>query len=195
MSTIVDFRSYANYPLGIRNNNPGNIRPGDNWVGMIGTNKNFVVFKDIHHGLRALAVDLANKINKGYNTLAKIIARYAPPSENDTAAYIKAASYTSGFGADEPLTANNDTLKRLMRAIVVHENGSIANDVISDSDIQTGISMIPQTIMDRVKDFFTNNPNVTAAVGHVKNNGIMYAIIAVIVVVSVVLLSKYKKNG
>src|SRR5688572_14641694 len=30
----------TNYVPGIRNNNPGNIRPGDNWIGMTGTENN-----------------------------------------------------------------------------------------------------------------------------------------------------------
>jgi hypothetical protein len=193
MATI-DYRSYANYPLGIRNNNPGNIRPGDQWVGMVGTNKNFVVFKDIHHGLRALSIDIANKINSGYNTITKIIERYAPPSENNTPAYIAAASAMSGIGKDAKLTANFDTLRKLMRAIVSHENGkAIADQVISDNDIETGIRLMPVSITDRVKDFFAHNPVVTTVTRHVRNNGILYAVIAAVVIVCSILYAKTRK--
>lgn len=191
-----DYRSYSNYPLGIRNNNPGNIRPGDNWVGMVGTNKNFIVFKDIHHGLRALAIDLSNKIHKGYNTIQKIIERYAPPSENNTPSYVQAVSLSTGIGSQDKLTANFDTLKKLMRAVVSHENGkAMADSVIKDSDLEKGIALMPQSITDRVKDFFQNNPNVTAAVGHVRNNGLLYAGLAIFVVIVSFLYAKSKRNG
>lgn len=191
MSTT-DYRAYANYSLGIRNNNPGNIRPGDNWVGMVGTNKNFVVFKDIHHGLRALAVDVSNKINKGYDTINKLISRYAPPIENDTKRYVQVVTAATGIGPDEKLTANFDTLKKLIRSIVMHENGADGN-LITDSDIDTGIGMMPQTIISRVKDFFQNNPAITTVTGHVKSNGIAYAAVALIVVICSVLYFKNKK--
>src|SRR5688572_11083785 len=93
----------TNYVPGIRNNNPGNIRPGDNWIGMTGTANNFVVFKNMDYGFRALAIDVTNKIKKGYNTIRKIIERYAPPMENNTEAYIAQVEKVTGFDENKVL--------------------------------------------------------------------------------------------
>jgi hypothetical protein len=185
----------TNYVPGIRNNNPGNIRPGDNWVGMIGTANNFVVFKDMDYGFRALAVDLANKINKGYDTITKIITRYAPPSENDTASYINAVSMSTGFGVNQQLTADFNTLKKLMIAISQHEIGiALWKQLLTEKDVEAGIKIMPQSIIDRVKDFFQNNPAINAVTGHVANNGILYATGAAIAIVSTYFYLKSKKK-
>jgi hypothetical protein len=184
----------TNYVPGIRNNNPGNIRPGDNWVGMTGTANNFVVFKDMDYGFRALAVDLANKINKGYDTITKIITRYAPPSENDTASYIKAVSLSTGIPADQKLTADFNTLKKLMIAVSQHEIGvALWKQLLNDADVEAGIKIMPQSIVDRVKDFFANNPVISTVTGHVASHGVIYAIGTIIASVSFYFYLKHKK--
>jgi len=133
------------YP-GLRNNNPGNIRPGDAWQGMTGEADGFVVFQDISWGLRALATDITNKVRKGYNTIRLLVTRYAPPSENDTAAYIAAVSNDTGIDPDQMIAYSTDTLHSLMRAIIDHENGQQAN-LISDQDIDQGISMMSNSLL------------------------------------------------
>lgn len=138
------FLNMPGYPLGLRNNNPGNIRTGDNWQGMIGANQGFVVFQDLSWGLRALGIDLANKIGNGYNTIQKIITRYAPTADNnDTAAYIGQMESLTGISRSKILTATNDTLLRLIRGIIHVENGSPYYTLITDSDINEGLSLIP----------------------------------------------------
>lgn len=80
-------------PRGIRNNNPGNIRHGANWLGL-NTNgqdidSSFCVFTAPVYGIRALAKVLINyKRIHGLNTVRQIVSRYAPPNENQTTAYI-----------------------------------------------------------------------------------------------------------
>lgn len=138
-------RSFLNQPglpIGLRNNNPGNIRPGDNWQGMIGTNGGFVVFKDVTFGIRAMAIDLRTKIGNGYNTITKIITRWAPPSENDTAAYISNVEYSTGWDADRVLTADSATYKRLIRAIMNIELGANYSAMVTDADINEGIALM-----------------------------------------------------
>lgn len=78
--------------LGIINNNPLNIRysPSTKWKGQAGANKGFCVFTDMIYGYRAAIVLLCNYQRKGYDTIRKIITRWAPPSENNTEAYISA---------------------------------------------------------------------------------------------------------
>lgn len=136
------FLNQPGLPIGLRNNNPGNLRPGDNWQGMIGVNNNFIVFENIAYGLRAMAIDLRTKINSGYNTIRSIITRWAPPSENDTAAYIRLVEYSTGWDADRVLQADEQTYKRLMRAIMNVELGPGYSQMVSDDDINEGIAMM-----------------------------------------------------
>lgn len=129
----------VNAPRGIRNNNPGNIRKSaDKWQGMSAqqTDTAFVQFTAPVYGLRALAKLLLNYQAKyGLSTVRAIISRWAPPSENNTAAYINAVTAAMGQGADiaMDLYAKPELLAKLMRAIVAHENGASWRDYYADS--------------------------------------------------------------
>lgn len=147
----MDFRG-TDHTLGIRNNNPGNLRPGDSWQGMVGTNNNFIVFSDMKYGTRALGTDLSNKIFRGLDTITKIINTYAPPSENNTVAYINAVSNATGIGANEKINFTKATLAKLMRAVIMHENGTDGS-LVTDAMIQEGISIMSPTILTRIKGF------------------------------------------
>lgn len=136
------FIGRTDLPLGLRNNNPGDIRPGDAWQGMTGTNEGFVVFADISWGVRAMATDLLNKLNKGENTITEIITIYAPPSENDTAKYIAAVSADMGVDPNQVLAMDEPTLHALMRAIMNHELGDNYSALVSNADIDQGIGMV-----------------------------------------------------
>jgi hypothetical protein len=142
------FLNMAGYPLGLRNNNPGNLRPGDNWQGMIGENGGFIQFQDISWGIRALGIDLSTKIRNGYNTIEKIISRYAPPTENDTQAYINAVVDFTGLSATRVLTADVTTLRRLIRAIMNVEIGTSYSAMITDADINEGLAKISGSIIN-----------------------------------------------
>lgn len=113
---------------GLRNNNPGNIRKGrDVWQGMakVQADPDFVTFIDPVYGLRALAVVLKNyRAKYGLNTVAGIIGRWAPETENDTGAYVVSVAKRMGVGAGVALPDNRATYRGLLRAIVRHENGS-----------------------------------------------------------------------
>ena len=113
---------------GIRNNNPGNLRRSkDPWQGLAENqiDEEFFVFKTPIYGIRALARTLiAYQDEHGLRTIGKIINRWAPANENDTAAYIEAVSDETCFGADNPLDMHSyDDLKPLVLAIIKHENG------------------------------------------------------------------------
>lgn len=79
-------------PRGILNNNPLNIRKSkDRFIGEVlpSRDKEFKEFETIYHGYRAAFVILKNYIKMGYNTIEKIISRWAPPEDgNDTRKYI-----------------------------------------------------------------------------------------------------------
>lgn len=81
-------------PRGVRNNNPGNIRPNPAWKwngelppdsGDMGAYCRFV---DPEHGLRALIRDCRNKRRRGLDSIYKIKAAFAPAADgNDVEAY------------------------------------------------------------------------------------------------------------
>ena len=120
---------------GFRNNNPGNIRVGDTWRGLADpvdqtafqrSEKNFCVFREPEWGLRAMAILLRKyKTEHGLDTPRKIIARWAPASDNnDVASYAAQLALALGIGPDDFADATKDkTLLPMMRAIARHENG------------------------------------------------------------------------
>ena len=115
-----------NLPRGIRNNNPGNIefRAENPWRGQTGSDGRFARFATPEAGVRALAVDLGTKSRRGLNTVTAILNAYAPESENDTAAYIRAVSRALGVGPRDRLDLNDPRVRAgLMGAIISHENG------------------------------------------------------------------------
>ena len=143
-------KSFLNNPKlarGLRNNNPGNlIRTSIAWQGKIphskNTDSNFEQFENVYFGLRAMLKDLINDINKGKNTVKLLITEYAPPSENDTKAYIDSVARTLGVTPTQRLTQiNSKFLLNLVRAILKVELGK-DHALITDSDIVKSITML-----------------------------------------------------
>lgn len=113
-------------PRGIRNNNPLNLRVGNNWIGEVGdsTDPTFEQFTEMKWGVRAAFMVLRNYIVRlECNTLRKIISRWAPPSENNTEKYIESVSKLSGIRMEEKIPWDEYTLIRLFNAMCFVENG------------------------------------------------------------------------
>lgn len=110
-------------PRGIRNNNPLNIRKSaDNWQGKVGDDGEFVIFDTPHNGIRAAGRLLRNYDRKyGLNTIQGIIYRWAPPTENDTKAYIRSMEKQTGLARMMILSQQDYPL--LVAAMIKHENG------------------------------------------------------------------------
>ena len=117
----------AKLPRGVRNHNPGNLRHGDQWVGLAPEQRDpaFCTFTGDVFGLRALMlVLLAYYRRHKLDTVREIIGRWAPPVENDTVAYVDQVAKRLGIGPDDVLNPERrETLINLARAIVRHENG------------------------------------------------------------------------
>ena len=131
-------------PRGLRNNNPGNIResPFDKtqWIGERATDddKAFEEFETPEYGIRALAVILKNyRLKHGLTSIRGIITRWAPPSENNTTAYINVVAAAVGKHPDVALDFSHD-LQPLITAIIRHENGK---QPYSAETIAKGISL------------------------------------------------------
>lgn len=114
-------------PLGVRLNNPGNIRLGlTKWAGMSTDqpDASFIKFKLPEYGLRAMVKILITYHKKHkLNTVRKIITRYAPPVENDTTAYMNHVAAHIGLGVDEEFDDIMPLIIPLSEVIVMHENG------------------------------------------------------------------------
>lgn len=130
---------------GIRNNNPGNIRWGDKWKGLDECgrekDKSFCVFTEPEYGIRALAKILRNyrDLHK-ITTVAGIIHRFAPPTENNTVSYIKHVAEILGVDTDDTIDVRNEkTMLSLIKAIIQHENGE---QPYTDNQILNGIRKV-----------------------------------------------------
>lgn len=113
-------------PRGIRNNNPGNIRHGDNWRGMAETqpDSEFVTFEHPKWGFRAMVRILKSYNRRGVKTLSDIIGTWAPPIENNTAAYVASVAQRLQVRPGEVIDLNNEAqVVDLLEAITIHENG------------------------------------------------------------------------
>jgi len=131
---------------GIRNHNPGNIRKGDPWQGLspVQDDRDFCVFISPKWGIRALArLLIAYQDRYDLNTVRGIVSRWAPPTENNTGAYIKAvtdhASDDALVGPDEVINLHQyPVLAALVRAIIRHENGC---QPYSQAEIDEGLKL------------------------------------------------------
>jgi len=116
-------------PRGIRNHNPGNIRWGDPWQGLVPEHERddpaFCQFTSAAYGIRALARTLITYQDKhGLRTIREIITRWAPPTENKTQEYIHAAAKHARFAPDMKLNLHDyEQLRAVAEAIIRHENG------------------------------------------------------------------------
>ena len=113
---------------GLRNNNPGNIRlSADQWRGLSGnqTDSSFFQFVAPLWGIRAIAVILRNYQDK-YNlrTVAEMIERWAPPTENDTGNYANHVAALLGVDKNATIDVHIPaTMTTMTKAIIRHENG------------------------------------------------------------------------
>lgn len=83
----------------------------------------------MEYGYRAIFVTLNSYINKGYNTIEKIINRYAPPHENETTSYAATVSRLTGIPQTTPVSfLNPDNIIKIVRAISYVENGIVPDD-------------------------------------------------------------------
>jgi len=128
---------------GIRNNNPGNLRHGPKWQGLSSEQPDsaFSTFVDMEHGIRALLINLRTYTNThNLQTVREIISRWAPASENNTDAYVRAVAEALGVPADQKITGAFWQLLVIAKAIAKHENGKDA-DLITREQWDRGFEL------------------------------------------------------
>lgn len=130
---------------GYRNNNPLNMRhDSDRWQGEIVPSQDgaFKQFETMAWGYRAAFKLLHNyQKNTGCRILSDFINRWAPPSENNTAAYIATVAKRAGLSDVSQIdTLNGDTMRAMVSAMSYVENGIAADE----ADIAAGWDLFMQ---------------------------------------------------
>ncbi|WP_189377759.1 hypothetical protein [Thalassotalea profundi] len=108
----------------VRNNNPLNIRESAEWVGerTLNIDKEFEEFKTPEHGFRAGYIILLQYLERGDNTIDKIITKWAPASDNNhTNNYINYVANELNISEFQELAPKD--LPQLMLAMSVFEGG------------------------------------------------------------------------
>ncbi|MAK55637.1 MAG: hypothetical protein CML17_07320 [Pusillimonas sp.] len=135
-------RAANGLPLGLRQNNPGNIRPGAGFIGETGQSGGYAEFGSEEEGLRALARLLGTYSDKyGINTLRGLTSRYAPRSDNKESFdnYVSYLSDRLGMDPDQEFDLKS-MRGELIPAIVGFEQGREFGDRYSDDQISRAIT-------------------------------------------------------
>ena len=130
-------------PRGIRNNNPLNIRKGNNWKGEVysSTDGEFEQFVSMQWGIRAGFKILKNYMTgyggrvKALTNVHDIIHRWAPPSENNCRAYIDSVCRFSGLHEFERLQfSDRNKMLALIDGMIRVECGQpVSLDIIASA--------------------------------------------------------------
>lgn len=105
--------------LGMRNNNPGNLRPP-------GLSTGFQQFSSPEQGLQAIDNQLRIYGQRdGINTIRGAISKWAPSSENNTNAYVDRVSKMLGVSPDAKVDLSSPYVRQaISTGIMLQENGS-----------------------------------------------------------------------
>ena len=113
----------ASMPIGLRNNNPLNIR----FAGQPGAEPGeggFARFPTMEAGIGEAQRQLGLYASRGVNTLRGAISRWAPPSENNTEAYVTRVAQATGIDPDAPINlADPAVTQRILPAMAQVELG------------------------------------------------------------------------
>lgn len=129
-------------PRGIRNNNPLNIRIGNDWKGERpdSKDKSFEEFTSMEYGIRAGFIILRkyitgyNGLTQKFNTIEKMISRWAPSVENNTAAYISQVSKMTGIPATLKISfAQRSFMVAIVDAMIYVECGQHVDKQLIES--------------------------------------------------------------
>lgn len=143
----------ANAPRNVRNHNPGNIEDGEfakSLPGYAGTDGRFAKFDTPEAGRNAQLALLGSYGSRGFNTIAKVINRWAPPSDNNpTEGYINFVAQRLGVDPNQPLNLQDRGVAgQLASAIEAFEGGGGSG----------GGSRAPQLVRQGVADEGEGDP-------------------------------------
>lgn len=122
--------TYTQAPLGIRNQNPINLRLNASSIKFNGvingdTGEEFLIFESAKLGIRAAARQLLTlRKRDGIVTMGAIISTLSPPNENDTAGLIRSAELATGISSDMEVDVTDDAMMmRILKVLINQENG------------------------------------------------------------------------
>jgi hypothetical protein len=88
----------------------------------------FAKFDTPEAGMKAADTNLQSYGKKGIDSISEVISRWAPPSENNTAAYIATVAKATGIGANDKIDLGNPAVRsKLLAAMAVVEKGKNNN--------------------------------------------------------------------
>lgn len=148
----------AAQPRGIRNNNPLNLKYNttDKWQGLADnpSDGTFFVFKTPADGIRAGAITLiAYQDRHDCHTLDDLknadgtvspgfIPRWAPPTENNTAAYISGLSNYMKITAKAAIDVHQyESMRPMIEGMIQQENGGAWSDYYTSDILDKGLLM------------------------------------------------------
>lgn len=140
---------------GLRNNNPFNlVRTNNKWQGKIpfseSFDKVFEQFVELKWGIRAYFKDVIGDINKGANTLTKLLSEFAPSFENNTSGYISRVANEMGISANSVLKTDKLTIIKLAKAMAKVELGNDAN-LLTDQNYNDAWNVLGSSYTSEVK--------------------------------------------
>lgn len=120
-----------------KTNNPLNIRYSERnkWVGQTSQLKGFCVFKSMEYGYRASYLLICKYITGGFDTIEKIITRWAPPCENNTVSYIDFVEKQTDIPKNK--TINCNSLEDYWTVLII---------IAAMARMETGLKPQPQDI-------------------------------------------------
>lgn len=158
-------------PAPMRNNNPGALMPGGK----------LAQYATPEEGIAALDQNLQRYASQGINTVSGIVSKWAPPTENNTQAYINNVSTMMGVKPDQPLNMSSPVVRHMIAAgIMKQENGSGAF-VAGAAPQQPQITPLPppgavrgqelnqDTLDQKGKDLAASNAQVNTVISRLQN--------------------------
>ena len=152
--------------LGLRQNNPGNIRSGAGFFGETGVGSGYATFQNPLFGGRALARLLSTYKNQyGISNVDSLIDRYAPSGDNTMESRTNYKGFIAnklGVGKDDEIDLDDDNTKLgVMKAIVEFENRN--ENPYSDQEYNLMIQSAKMDDEDKVSDLLTNTNSAREA--------------------------------
>ena len=152
--------------LGLRQNNPGNIRSGAGFFGETGVGSGYATFQNPLFGGRALARLLSTYKNQyGISNIDSLIDRYAPSGDNTMESRTNYKGFIAnklGVGKDDEIDLDDDNTKLgVMKAIVEFENRN--ENPYSDQEYNLMIQSAKMDDEDKVSDLLTNTNSAREA--------------------------------
>lgn len=130
----------ASDPRGLRNNNPLNLGFVAGQQGLdpaAPSDGRFGRYTSMEAGIAQSVRQMQIHARRGFDTVGKLIQKWAPETENDTAGYIRRVEAETGLGRDSRIDFTDEAmLARLVRAMARVENGRAPGDDV----IQRGVA-------------------------------------------------------